>query len=119
MRFTTSFIEFVRTNRYAPGSNGDRIFARIVQHREKNNLDARFGATDPWKASDQILQYECLKLGTVFEAICSFDACGGPNDIIETLKETYPAAEVDELILEYFPELGSPTSASDKKSAHP
>lgn len=119
MRFSTSFIEFVRANLYAPGSKGDQILGRIVQHRRQNDLDAKYDTADPWKETDQVLEYELFKLGTVFEAIRSFDACGDESDIVGVLKERFPAAEIDELILEYFPHLRRLTAAAGCVSAHP
>lgn len=118
MRFSTSFIEFVRAHLYTPGSRGDQILARIVEYRKRNDLDAKFDAGDPWKATDQVLEYEVFKLGTVFEAIHSFDACGDEGDVVSVLKERFPAAEVDEVILEYFPHLRCLTASAARNSAH-
>ena len=119
MRFSTSFIEFIRANLYAPGSSGDTILAKIVEHRKSNDLDTKFEAAgDPWKAPDNVLEYEINKLGTVFEAIRSFDACGDESDIVDVLKERYPAAEVDDLIIEYFPHLRHLTAVSPSGPAH-
>jgi hypothetical protein len=119
MRFKTSFIDFVRANMFPPDSDGDRLFQRIVEQRRQQDLDGKFGAIDPWKVSDNVLQYEFRKLGIVFGALSTSAPCGGPADVVEVLKETYPPAEVEEILQEYFPELLASPTPLEMQSAHP
>jgi hypothetical protein len=105
MRFNTDFIDFVRRNIYEPGSRGDGILLSVVQHRRQTGLDSKFTAADPWSVPDKTLEYEIRKLGTIFGVLNSHRPCATPGDVVEILKETYPAAEVDEIVSEYFPDL--------------
>jgi hypothetical protein len=112
MRFTTSFIDLVRARMFPPNSDGDRLFQQIIDQRTQQSLDGKFETVDPWRVNDHVLEYEFRKLGTVFGALTTPAPCRGPADVVQVLKETYPTAEVDEILQEYFPELlASPTPA--------
>jgi hypothetical protein len=101
MRLNTPYIELVRNNIYSAGEPGDRILAAVTACRRANGLDDKFPAGNPWDHDDETLRYEVEKLAVVFEAMRRQPSPEARLDTMATLKQYYPAGEVDEIVEEY------------------